>query len=123
LSIPLVGLVMGSALSTAVSNTLLRIALKDNFVWKGSMSALLWDMIGLLRHPVFLTGMMFFITANVLWLLVVGSQKLSLAYPLQLGLVLSLNAIISVLVFHETLSALGWLGVAMVSVGVLLIVQ
>jgi undecaprenyl phosphate-alpha-L-ara4N flippase subunit ArnE len=123
LSFALIGLVIGSALTTAVSNTLLRIALKDNFAWKGSIPILLWDLIGLLRNPIFLLGMLFFITANILWLLVVGAQKLSLAYPLQLGLVLGLNAIISVFVFHEALSIMGWLGVGMVSVGILLIVQ
>ncbi len=117
----LVYLVLGSSIAAAASNSFLRIALKDRLVWKGDFGTLIVDLLGLFRNPIFFVGMSFFVVSNVLWLLVLGSQKLSLAYPVQLGLVLTFNAVVSVLVFHESLSLVAWFGVVLISVGVFLI--
>jgi multidrug transporter EmrE-like cation transporter len=112
---------LGSSIAAAASNSFLRIALKDRLVWKGDFGTLIVDLLGLFRNPIFFVGMSFFVVSNVLWLLVLGSQKLSLAYPVQLGLVLTFNAVVSVLVFHESLSLVAWFGVVLISVGVFLI--
>ncbi|MFN9605803.1 MAG: hypothetical protein ACK6A7_20535 [Planctomycetota bacterium] len=121
LSQQLVYLVLGSSIAAAASNCLLRIALKDRLVWKGDFGTLIVDLVGLCRNPVFFFGMIFFVVSNALWLMVLGSQKLSIAYPVQLGLVLTFNAMVSVFVFHESLSVAAWFGVVLISFGVFLI--
>ena len=112
-----------SALAAASSTAVFRYSLKDRFAWKGSTSELLWDLIGLLRNTGFLLGLLIFVIANVLWLLVLGSQKLALAYPIQLGSVLAINALISVLVFKEAVSPTAWVGIILIGIGVFLITK
>jgi multidrug transporter EmrE-like cation transporter len=112
-----------SALAAASSTAVFRYSLKDRFAWNGSFSQLFFDLLGLLRNAGFLLGLLIFVIANVLWLLVLGSQKLSLAYPIQLGSVLAINALISVLVFKETVSPTAWVGIVFVGIGIFLITK
>jgi multidrug transporter EmrE-like cation transporter len=116
-------LLLASAVSAAASAAVFRHALKGNFSWKGSFGALFQDTLGLFLNPTFLLGITVFTVANLLWLLVLGSQKLSIAYPVQIGLVLVLNSLISAAVFQESLSTQGYLGVLLVILGVILIVR
>lgn len=116
-------LLFSSAIAAACSTALFRFALKDRFAWKGSVGELISDLIGLLGNPSFLIALSVFVMANVLWLLVLGSQKLSLAYPVQLGLVLAINSILSVKVFREEITPTAWLGIALVAIGVVLITR
>lgn len=81
------------------------------------------DLIGLLGDAKFLIALGVFVLANVLWLLVLGSQKLSLAYPIQLGLVLAINSVLSVVVFREDVTPTAWLGITLVALGVVLITR
>jgi multidrug transporter EmrE-like cation transporter len=78
---------------------------------------------GLLSNVGFLAGLAVFILANVLWLLVLGSQKLSVAYPVQIGLVVLFNAVISAWFFAESMSVQGYAGLAFIVLGVFLIVR
>lgn len=90
-------------------------------MWKGSVAVLLTDLFSLLKQPLFLCGIAAFVVANLMWLLVLASQPLSIAYPLQIGLVILINTLISVFVFTETVSAWGIAGICLVMIGVLLI--
>jgi multidrug transporter EmrE-like cation transporter len=112
-----------SAMAAASSTAVFRYALKDRFAWKGSVWQLAVDLFGLLKNTGFLFGLAIFVLANVLWLLVLGSQKLSLAYPIQLGSVLAINAIISVVFFKESISPSAWLGIMLIGIGVYLITR
>lgn len=116
-------LLLASASTAAASTAIFRFTLKDRFGWKGSVPQLIRDMFGLLANPGFLAGLAVFVLANVLWLLVLGSQKLSIAYPVQIGLVVVFNAVISALFFAESLSSQGYVGLVLVVVGVGLIVR
>jgi multidrug transporter EmrE-like cation transporter len=116
-------LLLASSLTAAISAAVLRFALKGTFHWKGSIGALVMDSIRLLANPTFLLGLTTFVVANLLWLLVLGSQKLSVAYPVQIGLVLVLTSSISAVVFREFLSVQGYIGLLLVILGVILIVR
>lgn len=116
-------LLLASGVSASASAAVFRLALKGNFHWKGSVGVLLQDTARLLVNPTFLVGITVFALANLLWLLVLGSQKLSVAYPIQIGLVLVLNSLISAAVFEEFLSIQGYLGVLLVIFGIILIVR
>ena len=116
-------LLLLSSSSAALSTALFRFALDGPFHWKGSVAVLLGDLIGLLGNFRFLVALLVFVLANVLWLLVLGSQKLSLAYPIQLGLVLAMNTAISCMVFRESITTAAWLGIVLVAIGVVLITR
>jgi multidrug transporter EmrE-like cation transporter len=116
-------LLLASGASAATSAAVFRLALKGNFSWRGSIGHLVVDTCRLLVNPTFLLGLVVFGIANMLWLLVLGSQKLSVAYPVQIGLVLVLNSLISAAFFNEYLTLHGYIGVLFVILGLFLIVQ
>ena len=116
-------LLLATACATATSTAIFRATLKDRFMWKGSVPLLIKDVFGLLSNVGFLAGLAVFILANVLWLLVLGSQKLSLAYPVQIGLVMFFNAIISTWFFAESMSMQGYAGIVFIVLGVFLIIR
>src|SRR5687767_11869469 len=103
-------LLLASAATAAISTAIFRATLKDRFAWKGSVPQLIRDCFGLLVNPPFLAGLAVFILANILWLLVLGSQRLSVAYPAQIGLVMLFNSIISRLLFAEQIAPHGYAG-------------
>jgi multidrug transporter EmrE-like cation transporter len=116
-----IALILTSSLVSAVSTAVLRYALKDRFAWKGSLGILLKDTIQLLAEPIFLVAVAVFVLANLLWMLVLGSTKVAVAYPVQVGLVLCWNAILAYFVLSESLSTTGLFGLLLVVVGVVLL--
>jgi multidrug transporter EmrE-like cation transporter len=116
-------LLLASAGAATTSTAIFRSTLKDRFAWKGSVPELIKDVFGLLSNVGFLTGLAVFILTNLLWLLVLGSQKLSVAYPIQIGLVVLFNAVISAWFFAESMSVQGYAGLAFIVLGVFLIVR
>ena len=72
-------------------------------------------------QPIFWLAMSAFILANLLWIVVVSSQKLSVAFPVQISLVLVFNTAITITFFGEHVSNLGLLGVALILAGVMLL--
>jgi multidrug transporter EmrE-like cation transporter len=75
----------------------------------------------LLTEPIFVLAIAIFVLANVLWMLVLGSTKVAIAYPVQVGLVLCWNAAIAYFVLSESLSMAGLIGLLLVIVGVVLL--
>jgi multidrug transporter EmrE-like cation transporter len=116
-------LMLSSSLVSAASTALLRVALKDRFGWKGSVVGLLKDTLQLLTEPIFVLAIAIFVLANVLWMLVLGSTKVAVAYPVQVGLVLCWNAVIAYFVLSESLSMTGLIGLLLVIVGVVLLLM
>lgn len=114
-------MMLSSSLVSAASTAILRYALKDRFVWKGSAVGLLKDTVHLLTEPVFLLAVAVFVLANLLWMMVLGSTKVAVAYPVQVGLVLCWNAIIAYYVLAEGLSVVGMIGLLFVIIGVVLL--
>ena len=101
--------------------SIFRHVLTGKIVWTGDILALLRDMFALLAQPVFLLGIFAFVIANALWIVVLATQKLSVAYPVQIGLVTILTGVISVVIFRETLPPRAFAGYALLLGGVLLI--
>lgn len=114
-------LMLSSSLVSAASTAVLRVALKDRFGWKGSVVGLFKDTLQLLTEPIFVLAIAIFVLANVLWMLVLGSTKVAVAYPVQVGLVLCWNAVIAYFVLSESLSMAGLIGLLLVIVGVVLL--
>lgn len=113
-----IALMLTSSLVSAASTVALRYCLKDRFAWKGNLATLIKDTFRLLTEPIFLVNVAVFVFANVLWMLVLGSTKVAVAYPVQVGLVLCWNTILAYLVLSESLSTTGLFGLLLVIVGV-----
>lgn len=116
-------LMLSSALSACLSMTLFRHVLHGRIRWRGEISVLIRDTFSLFAEPLFLFGVLAFVTANILWLVVLATQKLSVAYPVQIGLVTLFTAIVSILVFRENVSIRLASGYIMLLMGVLLIFE
>ena len=101
--------------------SIFRHVLSGNIAWTGDLLLLIKDVFALLLQPLFLLGLLAFVVANTLWLIVLATQKLSVAYPVQIGLVTIFTGIISVLIFRETLPPRAYAGYGLLLVGVLLI--
>ena len=106
------------------ANSFLKMALADKgFTWKGSLVGLGKDLLQLLSFPLSWGGILLFVGANVLWLMILATQKLGIAYPLQIALVFLFSTLASLLVFGEKLSSVSVAGLALVVCGVVLITK
>lgn len=108
------------ALLTVASNSLLKHALHGRLAWRGSVGALMADMISCAQMPLAWLGVVSFAAANVLWVMILSAQRLSIAYPLQITLVFLFSAITSVLVFSEKITLQGGAGLVLILAGVTL---
>jgi multidrug transporter EmrE-like cation transporter len=99
-------------------------ALADKgFSWRGSVVGLGKDLLQLLSFPLIWAGILLFVAANVLWLMILATQKLAIAYPLQIALVFLFSTTASVFVFSERLTALSVVGLVLVVCGMFLITK
>lgn len=114
-------LILVSAATATTSMALFRTILKDSYRWKGSLPEFLHDTLALFGKPVFLLACLVFVTSTVLWLIVLATQKLSLAYPVQIGLVVIFTGVVSAFVFSESISVRGYLGYLLLILGVFLV--
>lgn len=106
------------------ANSFLKMALVDKgFAWKGSFVGLVKDLLQLMSFSLIWVGILLFAGANVLWLMILATQKLGIAYPLQIALVFLFSTLASLLVFGEKLSSISVAGLAFVVCGVVLITK
>ncbi len=85
---------------------------------KGSRTML----IGLILTSVVLAGFAQITLSAVVWLFALSRASLSFAYPFA-ALSYVLILVFSVLVLHETVQPLRWLGVAFIVTGIVLVAQ
>jgi multidrug transporter EmrE-like cation transporter len=104
------------------ANSILKIALVNKgFSWRGSFVGLGRDLLHLLSFPLIWVGTLLFIAANVLWLMILATQKLGVAYPLQIALVFLFSTMSSIIFFGEKPTAISVAGLVLVMSGVVLI--
>jgi len=114
-------LFLSCSLTACVSMSIFRHVLSGKIQWRGDLVLLIKDVFLLFTQPMFLFGVAAFTIATTLWLVVLATQKLSVAYPVQIGLVTLFSGVISVVVFREALPARAFMGYAMLLGGVILI--
>ena len=117
------GILINTACAALVvlANALLKHSLHGRISWKGSVLALFADAFSLLQYPLIWLGIAAFVAAVLLWLLVLSTQHLSVAYPLQLSLVLIFSTVVSVFVFSEPLTSIRFGGLVFLFVGILML--
>lgn len=104
------------------ANSILKMALVNKgFGWRGSFMGLGRDLLHLLSFPLIWVGILLFVAANVLWLMILATQKLGIAYPLQIALVFLFSTMSSILFFGEKPTAISTAGLVLVMSGVVLI--
>lgn len=111
------------ALLAILANSLLKHAFQGRISWKGSVPTLLCDAFSMLQYPLVWLGAAAFLTANILWLLILATQQMSVAYPLQVSLLLVFSTIISVVTFAEKLTVTGITGLVLVLAGIVMLKQ
>jgi multidrug transporter EmrE-like cation transporter len=110
-----------SAAFAVTSNSLLKHAIAGRIAWRGSPGQLCTEVFALLRLPLVWVAIFFFVAANIAWLLVLSSQQMAVAYPLQITLLFVFSTIAAVVIFSERLSGVGYLGLAVIFVGIVLL--
>jgi drug/metabolite transporter (DMT)-like permease len=89
-----------------------------NIVVKDVLSTKIFEI--LLQKYVFI-GMIFYVLASLLWLVILSQEELSFVYPMiSIGYIIT--AVLSKLFFHESLTLFRFLGILLIFGGVYLIV-
>ncbi|MEM9399352.1 MAG: hypothetical protein AAF984_04025 [Verrucomicrobiota bacterium] len=114
-------LILVSAATATTSMALFKKVLQGSYGWKGSFWQFLQDTLALLGKPLFLLACFLFVTSNLVWLIVLATQKLSMAYPIQIGLVFIMTGLVSAIVFSESISLRSYVGYLLLIVGVSLV--
>ncbi|MFB5191811.1 hypothetical protein [Alicyclobacillus fastidiosus] len=70
--------------------------------------------------PWIIGGIVLYVVATVIWIFLLNKLSLSLLYPLQ-SLAYVLAIVVSIVVFHEHIPPLRWVGVAVILAGVSLV--
>ncbi|MEK6558295.1 MAG: EamA family transporter [Candidatus Margulisiibacteriota bacterium] len=76
----------------------------------------------ILFNPFVFFGLVLYFTSTLFWLYLISRVPLSFAYPM-LSISYVLVAIASLILFHERISVLNWVGITVILVGVCLIAQ
>jgi len=104
------------------SNSILKMALVNKgFGWQGSLVGLGKNLLHLFSFPLIWGGILLFVAANVLWLMILATQKLGVAYPLQIALVFLFSTMSYTLLFGEKPTAISFTGFVLLVSGVVLI--
>jgi drug/metabolite transporter (DMT)-like permease len=117
----LIGLILMSVLMAGVAQVTLKVGV--NRVTAASGGTVTLDANGvrsLLGSWVVWIGLAVFAASGVLWLFALSKASLSFAYPFAaLGYIVIVAA--SVLILHESVPPLRWLGVAFIAIGIVLV--
>lgn len=119
----LIGLILVSVTLAGVAQITLKSGVNRVTDAQGGTLAIGGDALkALLTSPLVLGGLVLFALSAVVWLFALSRASLSFAYPFAaLGYVLIVA--FSILVLHETVPPLRWLGVACIVVGIVLVAQ
>jgi len=120
MSIKSIVLFLASAGTSAFATAAFRVTLREKITLQNGFRDLLWVLAKLSIQPLFLFGALNFVMANVLWMLIIATQPLSIAYPMQISLIIVFNAMMSFCFFSERLTTTGVIGLACVLLGVIL---
>ena len=118
-----IGLILVSVTFAAIAQVTLKIGMNHVTDANGGQLALSGDALKqILTSGMVWLGLGIFGVSAVLWMFALSRASLSFAYPFAaLGYVIIVAA--SILILHEHVPALGWVGVAFIVIGILLIAQ
>ncbi len=109
-------LVLASAFCTAIANLLLR----KGTLAVGVTASPAVQIQGLLHQPVFVTGVVMYGVAALIWFRVLPMEKLTTSYPMLVALTFIMVTIGAVLMFQEHVNPQKIAGLAIIVVGIVL---
>jgi drug/metabolite transporter (DMT)-like permease len=89
---------------------------------KGTPLNSVGKIIMVMFSPWVMAGLALYVVATVIWIYLLSKLPLSLLYPMQ-SLAYVAAVIVSIVVFHEHVSLMRWIGVAIILVGVGFVVK
>lgn len=116
-------LVMLTALMTAGANLLLRGGILQFGEFSLSLTKMKEQIMTLGMQPMFVSGVILYGSAAVVWFSVLSIEDLSTSYPVLVGLTFILVAVGAVFFFHEHFSLQKLLGMAMILGGIMIIAR
>lgn len=92
-------------------------------LWKLGMSKMEgFNIVNIILNPYIICGVVLYGLATLLWLYVLSKEELSLVYPLQ-SITYVLGTILAIYMFHENVSLVRWMGIAIIVLGASLVVK
>lgn len=125
MSLPGLFVVILTALLVVVGNVMLRAGLKLSGVvpFSRGVTGLPMDVIQLLLQPVFLVAVVLYGFSMLLWLRVVATEPLSIAYPVLAAVTFVTLSVVSVVFLHEPMSIRKAVGLTAILVGLILVAR
>ena len=114
-------LVAVSALLTAAANLLMRQGLVSAEGLSLAADGVRGVTLRLVRQPCFVTGVICYGLAAVVWFRVLSIENVSSSYPMFVGLTFALVTVGAVALFGESLSAVKLVGIMVILAGILLV--
>ena len=106
-------------IGTVAGQLLLKKGLQNTGGFQGGFSQLFPFLIKALTNPLVLLSIFLVAVASVSWIFAVSKAQLSFIYPL-MGLSYVIVAFFSAAVLKENVPALSWVGISLISLGVIL---
>lgn len=82
-------------------------------------SSLMPELIKLVFNPIVFSGLVFYAVSTILWLIALSKTTLSFAYPFT-ALTFGLVMLSSKVIFLESIPTLGYFGIVLICLGILL---
>jgi len=112
-------LVILCSLSASFSNFLLRYSSNKIITLEHN-----WRFIfAILKDPLFLLGVLLYGIAGIIWIQVLASEQLSIAYPFLIGLTFIIITCGAILFFHENVTINKLLGFLIILFGIFMVVR
>jgi drug/metabolite transporter (DMT)-like permease len=118
----LIGLILTSVVLAGFAQITLKTGVNHVTGTSGELHISAGSLRSLLSSPIVWGGLVLFGLSAVVWLFALSRASLSFAYPFA-ALSYVLILVFSVLVLHETVQPLRWLGVAFIVTGIVLVAQ
>lgn len=125
MSLPGLIVVILTALFVVVGNVMLRAGLKLSGVvpFSRGVTGLPMDVFQLLLQPVFIIAVALYGFSMLLWLRVVATEPLSVAYPTLAAVTFVTLSVVSVAFLHEPMTAKKAIGLTAILVGLILVAR
>jgi drug/metabolite transporter (DMT)-like permease len=112
-----IGLILANIILLVSGQTLWKIGIERHGPMRGIGSLLLT-----MFSPWVIAGIALYVVATVIWIYLLSRLPLSLLYPLQ-SLAYVAAVLVAIFVFHEHVSVMRWIGVAIILIGVTFLVK
>jgi multidrug transporter EmrE-like cation transporter len=110
-----------AALLTVTSNLTLRAGVVRAGGFIPTVPTLVDDLFKLAKQPLFLTGVVLYSTAALVWFRVISTENLNSSYPILVGCTFLMVTVGATIFFTEPISFVKVIGICLILVGIVVI--